>query len=156
MGRRVRLGRMINFLWNWRGRICLSSSRRLLKNIWRAEFDNLWNPSPLESLPSFLFDEETDRDAILSRWIVSRWNYAVSGLNPWTYHAANVFLHAAVSWLLARTCRSCFRLSGWTSSVAASLFAIHPIHTEAVSKRNNFLSVAECLEPSRKGMARDE
>lgn len=63
-----------------------------------------------------------------------RWNYALSGLDPWSYHAVNVALHAAVSFLFAWLCRHCLGLSKFSSLLAASLFAIHPIHTEAVSQ----------------------
>lgn len=62
-----------------------------------------------------------------------RWNYALSGLNPWSYHAVNVMLHAAVSALFAWLCRNCLGLSKLSSLLTASLFAIHPIHTEAVT-----------------------
>jgi len=62
-----------------------------------------------------------------------KWNFAMSGLKPWSYHAVNVSLHALVSALFAWLCRHCLRLSPATSLLSASLFAIHPIHTEAVS-----------------------
>lgn len=57
----------------------------------------------------------------------------MSGLNPWSYHAVNVMLHAAVSALFAWLCRNCLGLSKLSSLLTASLFAIHPIHTEAVT-----------------------
>jgi len=62
-----------------------------------------------------------------------KWNFMASGLNPWSYHVVNVTLHATVSALLAWTCHRCLRLSTATSTLTAFLFAIHPIHTEAVS-----------------------
>lgn len=65
--------------------------------------------------------------------VLRRWNYAVSGLNPWSYHAVNVLLHATVSALFAWLCRNCLGLSKLSALLTASLFAIHPIHTEAVS-----------------------
>lgn len=69
---------------------------------------------------------------------VYRWNYALSGLNPWSYHAVNVILHAAVSALFAWLCLNCLGLSKLSSLLTASLFAIHPIHTEAVTSLNIF------------------
>lgn len=42
-------------------------------------------------------------------------------------------LHAAVSALFAWLCRNCLGLSKLSSLLTASLFAIHPIHTEAVT-----------------------
>ena len=68
-----------------------------------------------------------------------RWNYALSGLNPWSYHAVNVILHAAVSALFAWLCRNCLGLSKLSSLLTASLFAIHPIHTEAVTSFNIYI-----------------
>ena len=56
----------------------------------------------------------------------------MSGLNPWSYHVVNVMLHSVVVLLVAWLCRHCLGLSSVTSSLAAFLFAIHPIHTEAV------------------------
>ena len=58
------------------------------------------------------------------------------GLTPWAYHAANVFIHALASlalWGLALRLLKGRpgRLSA--STVAATLFALHPVHTEAVA-----------------------
>ena len=74
-------------------------------------------------------------DKLLYRF---RWNYALSGLNPWSYHVVNVLLHATVCYLFAWLCRNCFHLSRLSSLLAASLFALHPIHTEAVSRLDPF------------------
>jgi hypothetical protein len=59
-------------------------------------------------------------------------NHGVSGLEPWSYHLANVFLHAGVSVLVVRVG------VGWGLPVAAAglgglLFALHPIHVEVVA-----------------------
>jgi tetratricopeptide (TPR) repeat protein len=59
-------------------------------------------------------------------------NHAVSGLSPWSYHLANALLHALASALvLALGLR--LRLGAAAAGVAALLFAVHPIHVEAVS-----------------------
>ncbi|XP_066505392.1 protein O-mannosyl-transferase TMTC3 [Hoplias malabaricus] len=60
-----------------------------------------------------------------------RLNYLLSELNPVSYHLLNVLLHAAVCILFLRFCR--LLLDRSTSLVAALLFAVHPIHTEAVT-----------------------
>ncbi len=59
-------------------------------------------------------------------------NYAVSGTEAWSYHLVNVLLHAANSCLLYfLLIRYQVRLS--LAAVAGIIFAIHPVHTEAVS-----------------------
>jgi hypothetical protein len=83
--------------------------------------------APIDTLPTFLID-------LLTTSLVCRWNYAVSGLNPWSYHAVNILLHSLVSCLFAWICHNCLGLSTLGSLLTASLFAIHPIHTEAVSR----------------------
>ncbi|GFT58697.1 protein O-mannosyl-transferase TMTC3 [Nephila pilipes] len=60
-----------------------------------------------------------------------RLNYLLHGLQPFGYHLANVILHALVCLLYKRTC-SLFVSEG-TAFLAALLFAIHPLHTEAVT-----------------------
>lgn len=60
-----------------------------------------------------------------------RWNYALHQLEPMGYHLFNLLLHSAVCLLYLRLC-SLF-LKPAESLVAAILFAVHPIHTEAVS-----------------------
>ena len=69
-----------------------------------------------------------------------RLNYMLHGLEPWGYHAFNVLLHTLCTLLFWCLCRCVvFRsnIVGTDSSLlswqAAALFAVHPIHTEAVS-----------------------
>lgn len=65
-----------------------------------------------------------------------RWNYFFHELNPMGYHAVNVFLHAIVCVMFYSMCKEFLRTS--SSFVASLLFAVHPIHTEAV---NYFLNL---------------
>lgn len=60
-----------------------------------------------------------------------RLNYLFSELRAASYHLLNVILHAVVCVLFLRVCR--LFLDKTSSFVAALLFAVHPIHTEAVS-----------------------
>jgi hypothetical protein len=65
-----------------------------------------------------------------------RWNFFLGGLDPTGYHFGNICLHGTVTVLFASTCVVVFR--GMTSSttctlLASLLFAVHPIHTEAVA-----------------------
>ncbi|XP_041853737.1 protein O-mannosyl-transferase TMTC3 isoform X2 [Melanotaenia boesemani] len=60
-----------------------------------------------------------------------RLNYLFSELSAASYHLLNVILHAVVCVLFLRVCR--LFLDRTSSLVAALLFAVHPIHTEAVT-----------------------
>lgn len=69
-------------------------------------------------------------------------NYAVSGLNVWSYHAFNLLVHLLNGLLLfaiARRTLSCPRLAGrfgqsgvWIAFAAALLWTVHPLQTETV------------------------
>lgn len=76
-----------------------------------------------------------------------RWNFLAGGLNPIGYHFINVVLHSIVSALFFHTCIRI--LNGNFGSKTKSLpllcgmlFALHPIHTEAVA---NVVGRAEIL-----------
>lgn len=68
-----------------------------------------------------------------------RLNYLFSELNAASYHLLNLVLHAVVCVLFLRVCR--LFLDKTSSLVAALLFAVHPIHTEAVSTAVNRMVV---------------
>ncbi|MCB9933260.1 MAG: hypothetical protein H6841_07560 [Planctomycetes bacterium] len=59
-------------------------------------------------------------------------NYALDGLNPRGYHATNLLFHIFNSLLVMLLA---VRLTGrrWVGGVAGVLFAVHPVHVEAVS-----------------------
>jgi len=65
-------------------------------------------------------------------------DYRIFGLRPWGFHLNNVVMHAAVSVVVFLLLRELLRLSGAgrpldIAFAAAVLFAVHPIHTEAVA-----------------------
>lgn len=73
--------------------------------------------------------------------VVFMLNYRISGLNPVTFHGVNVLFHAGVSVLVFFLAGTLFK-EFWSptstsylfpSFAAATLFATHPIHTEAVA-----------------------
>ena len=59
-----------------------------------------------------------------------RLNYLFHQLEPMGYHLVNVLVHSAVSFLFALFCGCVLGL--WPSLVSGVIFAVHPIHTEAV------------------------
>ena len=54
-------------------------------------------------------------------------------LQPLGYHLVNVLLHSAVCYLYVLLCGVVFS-EVWPALIAGLLFAVHPIHTEAVSR----------------------
>ncbi|XP_049865202.1 protein O-mannosyl-transferase TMTC1-like [Pectinophora gossypiella] len=74
-----------------------------------------------------------------------RLNYALAGLRPWWWHACNVVLHAACCALVARACVTVARLQRPFAALAAVLFAVHPVHTEAVAGVVGRADVLACI-----------
>lgn len=73
-------------------------------------------------------------------------NFAIAGLSPWIYHATNLALHMT-NVLLAHAIAKRF-LEPRAALLAALLFAVHPLHTEAVvwaAARKDLLSGAFAL-----------
>lgn len=86
-------------------------------------------------------------------------NHAVSGFAPWSYHLVNVLLHAAVSAMVVRV-GLLWRLPVFAAGLAGALFAVHPIHVEAVAAvfgRKDLLAaifVLATLLAHRRGLSR--
>jgi len=57
--------------------------------------------------------------------------WAISGGEPWLFHLVNVLLHAGVSVAVLALLRSFVPLPA--AAVGALVFAVHPVHTEAVA-----------------------
>uniref|UniRef100_A0A8C0HYL3 dolichyl-phosphate-mannose--protein mannosyltransferase n=1 Tax=Balaenoptera musculus TaxID=9771 RepID=A0A8C0HYL3_BALMU len=60
-----------------------------------------------------------------------RLNYWFSELKPMSYHLLNMIFHAVVSVIFLKVCK--LFLDNRSSVIASLLFAVHPIHTEAVT-----------------------
>lgn len=60
-------------------------------------------------------------------------NILLHGTAPLYFHVVNVCLHCAVTCLLMHTCERCVFEDTRLALVTALLFAVHPVHTEAVS-----------------------
>src|SRR5215472_283169 len=63
-------------------------------------------------------------------------NWAAGGVHPWGYHLLNVLLHVAVTLLLYLVLKLLLERESESAALAwvtACLFAVHPIHTEAVA-----------------------
>ena len=58
--------------------------------------------------------------------------YAMFGEKPFAFHLINILLHAAVCLVLMKFVQLLFK-EAWLVAMAGMLFAIHPLHAEAVA-----------------------
>src|ERR1035438_10320842 len=75
------------------------------------------------------------RHQVYNRPLLAPWsmlNYTLFGLRPWGWHLGALLAHvaavASVFWLARK-----LGLEYWTAALAALIFALHPIHIEAVA-----------------------
>ena len=110
----------------------------------------------LANIPSFFVDVDTfsSLDCRLYRPVLLT-TYAldasVGGMHPWAFKLTNLLLHAACSVLIYSIARR-FAVARISAAVAAVLFAVHPMASEAVntiSGRSNLLMVAGLLAAVR-------
>ncbi|KAH0514397.1 Transmembrane and TPR repeat-containing protein 1 [Microtus ochrogaster] len=74
-----------------------------------------------------------------------RLNIFLTGMDPFYFHAVNVILHCLVTLVLMYTCdKTVFKNRG-LAFVTALLFAVHPVHTEAVAGIVGRADVLACL-----------
>uniref|UniRef100_A0A3P8RUK0 dolichyl-phosphate-mannose--protein mannosyltransferase n=1 Tax=Amphiprion percula TaxID=161767 RepID=A0A3P8RUK0_AMPPE len=72
-------------------------------------------------------------------------NILLGGMTPLYFHIVNVCLHCAVTCLLMQTCERCVFEDSRLAFITALLFAVHPVHTEAVSGIVGRADVLACL-----------
>ncbi|XP_048357179.1 protein O-mannosyl-transferase TMTC1 isoform X1 [Sphaerodactylus townsendi] len=72
-------------------------------------------------------------------------NILLAGMNPFCFHAVNVVLHCLVTLLLMHTCDKAVFKDSRLAFVTALFFAVHPIHTEAVTGIVGRADVLACL-----------
>src|SRR5215510_4623298 len=58
--------------------------------------------------------------------------YQLAGLSPFAYHLTNVILHCIATLLVFLLCLE-LGFDSFVAVLAASLFAVHPVHTESVT-----------------------
>jgi len=75
----------------------------------------------------------------LSVWFLAL-QWKLGGGAPWIFHATNVMLHALVTGLVYLLARRL--MAPYWAAVAAVLFAVHPVHVEAVA---NVVGISELL-----------
>jgi tetratricopeptide (TPR) repeat protein len=64
--------------------------------------------------------------------VLLTFDYALFGSRLWAWHLVNVLIHAAAAWLVYLVCKE-FTGRPRIALIAASLFAVHPVHAESVA-----------------------
>jgi Flp pilus assembly protein TadD len=108
------------------GIVVKSPQIRDLGNVGRMFSTDYWTGSGAEQSP---VDAGLYRPLTVLTYAV---NYAVSGLSAPAFHATNIVLHAAVAVVLFFVALEIFGVTAPAFATAA-IFAVHPIHTEAVT-----------------------
>lgn len=72
-------------------------------------------------------------------------NQSLFGLEPRVYHAESLLLHAGVTALVVLLAATLFHASPTVALAAGLLFAVHPIHTEAVAFASDLTDLLSAL-----------
>lgn len=95
--------------------------------VWNLFFNDFWGTR---------LTDKTSHKSYRPLTVLSfRWNYWLSGgLKPWGFHMTNIWLHALASVLLLPFCDQLYGgRSPRASFLTSLLFAVHPVHSEAVA-----------------------
>ena len=106
-----------------------------MREIWLSDW---WQPPDVELDVASRHRDRLYRPLTLHSFAL---NYAVGGLSPVGYHALNILLHAAAVLLVWRLTQRLFDDVD-VANITALVFAVHPIHCEAVA---NVVGRAEIL-----------
>jgi tetratricopeptide (TPR) repeat protein len=93
-----------------------------------------WQYLP-QILTSRLWSHMAVSQALFYRPLFSLWMlviYTLGGLSPWFWHLSSALLHVACTYLVYRLSKRLLD-NELSAGLAAALFAVHPIHVDAVS-----------------------
>ncbi|XP_071478845.1 protein O-mannosyl-transferase TMTC1-like, partial [Diadema antillarum] len=105
--------------------------------LWKVFQDDFWGKS--------MSDNTSHKSYRPLCTLTFRLNYLVSGLQPFSYHLVNILLHSLVSVLFMYVCQHVIFQDIGPAFISALLFAIHPIHCEAVAGVVGRADVLSCL-----------
>ena len=88
---------------------------------WTTANDRMWNPAV-----------ETLRGLMALATTVSRDPVTATHLNPYLFHAANLFIHLGTTLIVYQILRL-LRFAGWPACAGAMVFGIHPLQVEPVA-----------------------
>ncbi len=106
-----------------------------MRAIWLSDW---WQPQTIDAQIEHRYRDRLYRPLTLFTVAL---NYAVNGPAPRGYHVFNVALHALACFLVWRLARRLFQDEA-VAALAAVVFAVHPVHAEAVA---NVVGRAEVL-----------
>jgi tetratricopeptide (TPR) repeat protein len=125
-----------NLLWGFEGfvyddRWLIESNPRVrslsnFRDLWLTEW---WQPFTETSVATNPGRDRLYRPLTLYTFAL---NYAVGGLDPFGFRLTNVLLHAIACGLVWKFAYRLLQREG-VASIAAALFAVHPVHCDAVS-----------------------
>jgi protein O-mannosyl-transferase len=116
--------------------------RSLFCGFVRDDFQQIVNNRQVQSweylpqlLGSHLWSQMQEQPVHFYRPLFSMWMllvYSIGGAAPWFWHLSSILLHVAATYLVFKLCH---RLAGngLAAAAGASLFAVHPIHVDAVT-----------------------
>jgi tetratricopeptide (TPR) repeat protein len=113
------------FVWDDNVQIVRNQSIRSLENIPRMFTSSLWSFAGADIAGTNTYYRPLQT-------IVFTVVYRLAGLSPMAYHIANVLLHTLAT-LVVYALFLELRVFGQASLVPAALFAVHPVHVEAVA-----------------------
>jgi len=121
----------LNSLWNgWVAddltQIVTSVPIQKLSNIPLSFVTSVWSYATADSMVTV---DAYYRPLFMTLFTV---NYAIAGLAPWAWHLINVLIHTAATLLVFVTIKELTSRPG-IATVAAALFAVHPVHAESVA-----------------------
>jgi tetratricopeptide (TPR) repeat protein len=118
------------FVWDDQVQLFRNTQIRTVDNIPRAFTTSLW--SFMYSQDPTLDNRAFDRYYRPLQTVIYILVYQIGGLNPFLYHLTNVGLHAIATILLYFLCME-LGFDAWIALMVSAIFAVHPVHTEAVT-----------------------
>ena len=112
------------FVWDDSLQVVRNDSIRSLDNLTKMFTSSVWSFAGASTASNRYYRPV--------QTVIFTFVYRIAGLSPFAYHLANLFLHTAAVLMVYALCRE-LGLFGSRSLLPAALFAVHPVHTEAVA-----------------------
>ena len=119
------------------GLLLLIYSRSLWNDfvLWDDDYLIVHNPLIRSLSPHAIWTAFTSYDPELYiplTFLSYQLNYLIGGLHPFIFHLTNLLLHGINAMLISRIAFKLSQKNVWITAAAGLLFAVHPLHTEAI------------------------